>query len=85
MSKGKVQHFSIFSKELDEELEILSYLPPQYTPLFKYSYCIAQDGKDYFQLGRIPRIIDQFVNEGDIVPILFFGIPYKDIKDRREK
>lgn len=85
MNKGKIQDFSIYSKELDEHLEILVYLPPQYTPLFKYSYCIAQDGKDYFQLGRIPRTIDLLINEGEIVPILFFGIPYKNVADRREK
>jgi len=85
MDKGKVQDFKFYSNELQEELEILVYLPPQYTPFSQYSYMIAQDGKDYFMLGRIPRLLDKLITENEIEPIIFFGIPYKDVQDRRKK
>lgn len=85
MDKGKVQSFFINSKELNEQIEILVYLPSQFTPLYKYPYCIAQDGKDYFQLGRISRTLDELIHNGEIEPIIFFGIPYSTVEDRRNK
>ncbi|MCU9612411.1 alpha/beta hydrolase-fold protein [Caldibacillus lycopersici] len=85
MEKGKTTDLSFYSNELQEQVQILVYTPPQFTPLNKYAYCIAQDGKDYFQLGRIARTIDELLYNGEIEPILFFGIPYQNVADRRKK
>lgn len=85
MTKGTVQDLTFFSNELAEETQVLVYLPPQYTPLYTYPFCIAQDGKDYFQLGRIARVLDDLIENGEIEPILFFGIPYKNVPDRKVK
>ena len=51
--------------------------------LYKYSVLIASDGKDYFQYGRIGRVVDELVNEGDINNMIVVGIPYKSVKERR--
>ncbi len=85
MTRGNVQDLTIYSSELEEELQLLVYLPPQYTPIYEYEYCIAQDGKDYFQMGRIPRTLDELIENGEIKPVLFFGVPYKNVRDRRSK
>ncbi|WP_244060417.1 alpha/beta hydrolase-fold protein, partial [Staphylococcus aureus] len=45
---GTVQEKKFFSKELNEEMTLLVYLPSNYSPLYKYHVIIAQDGHDYF-------------------------------------
>ena len=84
MSYGITDEQKFYSHELEEELDVIIYLPPQYTPFHEYPICIAQDGKDYFQLGRVVRILDELINDGEIEPIIFVGIPYKNVSDRRE-
>ncbi len=49
---GTVQEKKFFSKELNEEMTLLVYLPSNYSPLYKYHVIIAQDGHDYFRLGE---------------------------------
>jgi enterochelin esterase-like enzyme len=83
--KGTVKELFFQSNELEEEMEILIYLPENYSPLFKYSLLIAQDGRDYLQLGRIGRFVDELLYNGEIENIIFVGIPYKNIEDRRKK
>lgn len=85
MNKGKVDEFKLYSQQLQEELNILVYFPPEYTPFHEYPICIAQDGKDYFQLGRIARTLDELNYNLEIEPFLFFGIPYQSVTDRRKK
>lgn len=85
MNKGKVDEFIIYSEHLQEQSKILVYLPPEYTPFNDYPICIAQDGKDYFQLGRIARTLDELNNNFEIEPFIFFGIPYQSVPDRRRK
>lgn len=84
-SNGRITEFSFASKELNETIPILVYLPASFSPLYKYTLVIAQDGRDYFQLGRIGRTTDQLINAGEIENIIIVGIPYKDVKDRRAK
>ncbi|WP_062351940.1 alpha/beta hydrolase [Bacillus kwashiorkori] len=84
-AKGTVQDFTITSEKLHESIEVLVYLPPNYSSLNKYPYVIAQDGKDYFQLGRLARTMDELLQEKVIQPFIVFGIPYKNVADRREK
>lgn len=84
-SKGKVQEMTINSKELEEKMEILVYLPANFSPFSKYSLLIAQDGRDYFQFGRIARFVDEFLETGEIGNLIVAGIPYKSIADRWQK
>jgi enterochelin esterase-like enzyme len=84
-SRGTINELSLFSKELNEEINMLVYLPPSYSPLYKYTLLICQDGKDYFQLGRIPRLADELLGNQEIENMIIVGVPYKDVQDRRRK
>lgn len=83
MEYGKIEEVSFYSNALGEEMQLLIHLPHQYSPLYKYSVLIASDGKDYFQYGRIGRVADELVNEGEIDNMIVVGIPYKSVKERR--
>ncbi|MGP7817232.1 alpha/beta hydrolase [Niallia sp. 01092] len=84
-SKGTIQEMFITSKELGEEVKLLVYLPPSYSPLYKYNILFAQDGKDYFQFGRIGRVADELLQANKIQNTIIVGIPYVTVQDRREK
>lgn len=82
---GTIKELMFESKELGETLNILVYLPATFSPLYKYSLLIAQDGKDYFQLGRIARVADELLDKAEIENLIIIGIPYKNVHDRRKK
>lgn len=84
-SKGTIQELLFASKELKEEVALLVYLPPTYSPLYKYNVLFAQDGKDYFQFGRIGRAADELHAANKIENTIIVGIPYTSVQDRREK
>ncbi|WP_342509031.1 esterase family protein [Sporosarcina sp. FSL K6-2383] len=83
MKYGKIEDITIYSKELDEEMQLLIHLPYNYSPLYKYSVLIASDGKDYFQYGRIGRVVDELMDAGDIENVIVVGVPYKSVSERR--
>lgn len=83
--KGNIKDLTIKSTALNEDVQILVYLPSNFSPLYKYSLLIAQDGKDYFQLGRIGRVADQLLHDREIENVIIVGIPYLNVDDRREK
>ncbi len=83
--KGTIKEHTIKSNELGEEILLLVYLPANFSPLYKYSLLIAQDGKDYFQLGKIGRLADEYLFEREIENLIIVGIPYKNVEDRRRK
>ncbi|KMY53246.1 hypothetical protein AC623_03950 [Bacillus sp. FJAT-27231] len=85
LQRGTIEDEKIYSKELDEEIELLVYLPANFSPLYKYSLLIAQDGKDYFQMGRIPRIADELLAEEQIENLIIVGVPYRNAEDRWQK
>lgn len=85
MEKGTIQDVAFFSQSLQEEIELLVYIPANYTPLNKYNILLASDGKDYFQLGGITKLADELIEEYEIENIIIVGIPYKNIHDRKEK
>jgi len=85
MNRGIVQDLTMYSEALQEEMQLLIYLPANYSPLYKYSVLIASDGKDYFQLGRISRVVDELYDQKEIENLIIVGVPYKSVKDRREK
>ena len=85
MEKGSVKEIDFYSDALQEELKLLIYIPPNFTPLVKHSVLIASDGRDYFQLGRIPRLADELHNDYEIENLIIVGVPYKNAKDRQRK
>jgi enterochelin esterase-like enzyme len=82
---GRIEELTLFSKELNEEILLMIYTPANYSPLYKYNILIAQDGKDYFTLGRIGSLTDQLLANKEIQNTIIVGIPYKNVQDRREK
>ncbi|MFY3790372.1 alpha/beta hydrolase [Ureibacillus sp. MALMAid1270] len=85
MEKGTIQDVAFFSEALQENIELLIYVPANYTPLYKYNILIASDGKDYFQLGGISKLADELIEDYEIENIIIVGIPYKNIHDRKNK
>ena len=85
MDKGTVKDVAFFSNSLQEEINLLVYIPANYSPLYQYHLCIASDGRDYFQLGGIARLADQLIDDYDIEQTIFVGVPYRDAKDRARK
>lgn len=83
MKQGKIEEITIQSKELGEDVQVLIHLPYNYTPLYKYAILIASDGKDYIQYGRAGRVIDELLDAGEIEDVIFVGIPYKSVPERR--
>jgi len=84
-TKGSIKDLTIHSKELQEDIHILVYLPANFSPLYKYSLLIASDGRDYFQLGRIGRVADELIQNREMENTIIVGVPYKNIEDRRRK
>lgn len=85
MEKGTITDLTFYSNALQEEIELLIYIPANYTPLYKYNILIASDGKDYFQLGGISRLTDQLIDDYEIENVIIVGVPYKNVQDRRNK
>lgn len=85
MDTGTVKDITLFSEYLQEEMQLLIYIPANYTPLYKYNILIASDGKDYFQLGGIPRLADELIDNYEIEHLIIVGIPYKSYLDRKRK
>ena len=75
LEKGTVKDVAFFSNALNEELELLIYIPANYSPLYEYNILIASDGKDYFQLGGIPRLADQLIDDYIIENMIIVGVP----------
>jgi enterochelin esterase-like enzyme len=83
--RGRIEDKLIYSEFLREEIKLLIYLPDGYSELNKYPLLIAQDGKDYFQFGRIGRFADELIHQGEIEPLIIVGVPYNSVDDRRKK
>ncbi|CAM3097735.1 alpha/beta hydrolase-fold protein [Filibacter tadaridae] len=83
MKYGKIEDITLHSNELDEDMQLLIYLPHNYSPLYKYSILIASDGKDYFQYGRIGRVVDELLDAEEIENVIVVGVPYKSVPERR--
>src|SRR3954451_10539017 len=83
--KGTIKELTLHSEELGEDIQLLVYLPANFSPLYKYSLLIAQDGKDYFQLGRIARLADEFLFQREIESLIIVGLPYKNVEARLKK
>lgn len=85
MTAHKMFDEKFYSKTLGEDLDLIICLPPDFSPLYKYPLFIVQDGKDYFQFGKLARQSEELALTEQIQKAIFIGIPYKNVMDRREK
>lgn len=85
LNRGTIKDVPFFSEALNEEINLLIYIPANYSPLYQYHICIASDGKDYFQLGGLPRLADELIDNYEIEQTIFVGVPYVNAKDRTRK
>lgn len=85
LPRGSIHDVQFKSDELSEVMDLLVYLPAHYSPQKKYSLIIVQDGKDYFQLGRLTRFADELIAEKKMEEVIIVGSHYRDVKDRRTK
>ncbi|MBA2174457.1 esterase family protein [Halobacillus locisalis] len=83
--KGSMNEYSIDSQYLNETMTLKVYTPENFSPLYKYHFCIMQDGNDYFQMGRAATLSDQLHGEEAIENTIFIGIHYRDKYDRVDK
>lgn len=81
---GQIKEKQLYSNFLGKLIDLLVYLPPNYSPLYSYEVAIAQDGKDYFQLGKIVRQVEELLSENTINDVIIIGIPYASVEERRE-
>lgn len=82
--KGTIEEVTISSITLGTTFNLLVYLPYNYSPLYTYPLLLVQDGKDYFQLGRLPKVADKLIEENAIHDMIIVGIPYETPKTRWE-
>ncbi|MCA0969557.1 esterase family protein [Halobacillus litoralis] len=83
--KGSMKEYTINSDYLNEEMTLKVYTPENFSPLYKYHFCIMQDGNDYFQMGRAATLSDQLHGDEEIENTIFIGIHYRDKYDRQDK
>lgn len=82
--KGTIEEVTFTSTVLDTSFNLLVYLPFNYSPLYTYPLLLVQDGKDYFQLGRLPKVADTLIEKDAIHDMIIVGIPYETPKTRWE-
>jgi enterochelin esterase-like enzyme len=83
--KSSIEELTINSQYLNEEVNVLVYLPPAYSSLYTYPVLYVQDGQDYFQLGRIATFADEGIAEKKLEDFIIVGIPYTSVEDRKAK
>ncbi|WP_456275812.1 alpha/beta hydrolase [Bacillus sp. AK128] len=82
---GKTEEIKFYSQSLQEEMTLVVYTPSNYSTLYKYHLVIAQDGQDYFNLGRISRVTEELIQDKRVPNSIIVGIPYRNVQDRRDK
>ncbi|WP_313886507.1 alpha/beta hydrolase [Bacillus sp. SD088] len=83
--RGKIYDANIESTVLQENIPLLVYLPASFSENEKYSLIIVQDGKDYFQLGKLTRYADELIDQGTLEKTIIVATHYKSVQDRRHK
>ncbi|WP_078548003.1 alpha/beta hydrolase [Litchfieldia alkalitelluris] len=84
-NKGIMKELTVKSNFLHEHIDLIVYLPSNFTPLYKYQLLIAQDGQDYFNFGKIASVVEDLLEKEVINPTIIIGIPYQDTYDRKNK
>jgi len=80
--KGRIFDSKIDSKHLCETINFIVYVPANFSPLYTYMTLIALDGNDYFQFGKLPKILDELLFKQVIPNTIVIGIPYNEMKER---
>jgi enterochelin esterase-like enzyme len=83
--EGTLSEELFTSEYLETEQKLLFYTPPNFTPLKSYDLLICQDGNDYFQLGRIPRQVEDLIEEAELRDLIIVGVPYPNVDERRKR
>ncbi len=81
---GKMIDVPLTSRFLNRTLPIIAYLPPHDEPGKEYPVLIAQDGREYIQLGRLSSLADDWISKEILQPIIIIAIPYENLQSRRE-
>lgn len=66
---GGYDHFDLFASQL--------------LPLYTYHVIIAQDGHDYFRLGKIGRQAEELMQNKEMERSIIIGVPYENVTERR--
>lgn len=66
---GRYDHFDLFTSQL--------------LPLYTYHVIIAQDGHDYFRLGKIGRQAEELMQNKEMERSIIIGVPYENVTERR--
>lgn len=73
--KRTIVKHTIESEYLEENREILVYLPPDYDRELTYPALYLQDGDDYLNMGRIATQCNRLILENELHPILIIAVP----------
>lgn len=84
LSTRKIQEHVIDSRYLNKKMKLLISIPDDYSPLYSYHLVIAQDGDDYFKLGKIQSQTTDLTASNSIERVIIVGIPYETVEERRE-
>ena len=79
---GVREEHTITSQHLQCSFTFTIYYPNHFSPLLKHELLIAQDGQDYFNLGKVHRVVDQLMKDGVIQPTIIVGLPYESVEER---
>ncbi|MGC4375456.1 alpha/beta hydrolase-fold protein [Fictibacillus sp. Mic-4] len=82
---GEIKEQMIYSNTLKEEIRLLIYYPENYSPLYKYPVLIAQDGQDYFRLGKLASTADELIRQKEIEELIIVAVDHNRGKDRPAK
>lgn len=78
-----VQEVVIKSQHLQRDMTVMVYLPTTFSSLYKYSVLFVQDGQDYFNLGKLPRHVEELMKQRALPNTMIVGIPYASVEERR--
>jgi len=80
-----LEEFTVDSKILGYQHEIITYLPPNYRISSEfYPTVYIQDGRDYIEFAIMPVVIDHLIRSGKIRPVIavFINPPNRHIPDQ---
>jgi enterochelin esterase-like enzyme len=83
--KGIIIDDYINSRFLQEKIQLKTYLPINYSPLYTYQLLIAQDGDDYLQKGKLATVASELLEKKEINNCIIVMIPYQSLEDRYNK
>ncbi|SDI53900.1 alpha/beta hydrolase [Natribacillus halophilus] len=81
---GDIRSLPFKSDILNTEFDLHVYLPPNYHESISYHLAVAQDGQDFFRLGKIGRKIEDMILEEAGPETIVVGVPYPRVAARRK-